>query len=764
MLGLAGLVTCLLPLCARAGLHTFQWVADPEPSPYNTTLIDRGALIVSVPGVAAGEPFGPGDAPMLVDLFFSQPREEYRFTGRIALAARFDGSHLDAGGVEIRLATHSGAGPAEVALRFAGHPDFDAVTTPSATFSGHWRAGNNGADASVRASFVHRAGPTNLRDGVTLLNHPLLNGHPEARFVISKNWHPGGSGGTYDPHEIFVYYNGIDQRWAISRADRRDFVPGSAFNVLIPRDDGRSFRHVTAPANVFANWTWISSPLTDLNPDAELIVTPVLEIAGDRIQTHPIGVWYEEARGAWTIFDQTRAAMPVTTRFNVWVVPEASRHLVHVARAENTGGNLTVLDSPVLNANAHALVQFSQRWLGVYNPNPVGIYANGVGWSLFNQNLGAMPLGAGFNVFDPPLQSAFQIARKGPTAVYIPVELPFTGHQPDTLLLVTQDVTGGEPALNAREMGVTTSIYGTHSVGNLDTSPVPIGTAVNLHAPPVDLATFVHLSAAENLTSNWTRMTHPLLDGRPDARAFATPHANPHNSGELARVSRVFGVWYDGSHWNIFNQDSSAMPPRVSFNVHVAKPTETSFVHRVTAGNTSGSRSRLDHPDLDGNPAARLIVTQNWNPPGSLGVYNDHPAGVRWEPTSARWQIVNLDGADLPLGAAFNVLIPEPVCPDADFDGTCDADDLCPHFAARHNLADIDEDGRGDECECGDANGDGRITVADLVAINDVIFGRRPSRALCDANGDGLCNVNDIVAANRGIFGAELYCERHPAP
>jgi hypothetical protein len=762
MLGLAGLVTCLLPLCARAGLHAFQWAADPDP--YNSTLSDHGTLILNVPGVASGEPFGPGDAPTLVDLVFFQPRETFRFTGRIALAASSDGSHLDAGATEIRLATRSGAGSAEVALRFGAHPEFDAVTTPSASFSGHWRAGPDGADASVRASFVHEARPENLRLGVTLLNHPLLNGHPDARFVISKNWNPGGTSGTYDPHEIFVYYDGINGRWAISRADRRDFLPGSAFNVLIPRDDGRVFRHSTTPANVHVNWTQISHPLTDLNPDARLIVTPVLEFAGHRIQEHPIGVWYDATARAWTIFDQTLAPMAVTTSFNVWVVPEASRSLAHVAGPGNSLAHTTWIGSPLLDANDAALLQFTQNWMGVYNAHPVGVYDRGSEWGLFNQDFASLPPGAAFHVYDPPQQSAFQIARKGPTAVFISIELPLIAHQPDTLLLVTQDATGSEIPLNPREMGVTTSIYGVQSAGNLDSSPVPIGTAVNLHAPPIDLATFVHLTAAENLISNWTRLNHPLLDGRPDARVFVTPHANPHSAGELSRVTRIPGVWYDGLYWNVFNQDRSAMPSRVSFNVHVARAGETSFVHRASAGNTSASRSRLDHPELDGNPAARLIVTQNWNPPGSLGVYNDHPVGVRWDPVSAHWQIVNLDGAALPIGAAFNVLIPEPVCPDADFDGTCDPDDRCPHFAARHNLADIDEDGRGDECECGDANGDGRHTVADIVAINAMIFGHAVTRPLCDANDDGRCDVRDIVAVNRGIFGAPLYCERHPAP
>jgi len=67
-------------------------------------------------------------------------------------------------------------------------------------------------------------------------------------------------------------------------------------------------------------------------------------------------------------------------------------------------------------------------------------------------------------------------------------------------------------------------------------------------------------------------------------------------------------------------------------------------------------------------------------------------------------------------------------------------------------------------CECGDQNGDGRVSVADLVAINEAIF--RPQRAtpLCDTNADDLCDVRDILGANRKIFGKPAYCSRWPAP
>jgi hypothetical protein len=103
---------------------------------------------------------------------------------------------------------------------------------------------------------------------------------------------------------------------------------------------------------------------------------------------------------------------------------------------------------------------------------------------------------------------------------------------------------------------------------------------------------------------------------------------------------------------------------------------------------------------------------------------------------------------------------------DRDCDGVPDALDHCAYYSGDDQSADVDHNGRGDVCECGDQNGDGRVSVSDLVSINLAIFNPTLATPLCDANGDGLCNVNDIVAANIEIFspGNTSTCIFQPAP
>jgi hypothetical protein len=100
-----------------------------------------------------------------------------------------------------------------------------------------------------------------------------------------------------------------------------------------------------------------------------------------------------------------------------------------------------------------------------------------------------------------------------------------------------------------------------------------------------------------------------------------------------------------------------------------------------------------------------------------------------------------------------------------DGDGVAPASDNCPFFANPGQL-DTDEDGRGDDCECGDQNGDGENTVSDLVGVNVAIFNPDLATPLCDANDDGACDVNDLIAVNVEIFSLDntSTCPRQPVP
>jgi hypothetical protein len=101
-------------------------------------------------------------------------------------------------------------------------------------------------------------------------------------------------------------------------------------------------------------------------------------------------------------------------------------------------------------------------------------------------------------------------------------------------------------------------------------------------------------------------------------------------------------------------QAAPTTPPPRSVN----GPTlDTVFVHHSTPENISVNSTYLHGPPTEGNPNAVLVVTQNWNPGGGSGKYNNHPIGVWYDRDRSKWAIFNQDRAAMPVGADFNVAV-----------------------------------------------------------------------------------------------------------
>ena len=170
---------------------------------------------------------------------------------------------------------------------------------------------------------------------------------------------------------------------------------------------------------------------------------------------------------------------------------------------------------------------------------------------------------------------------------------------------------------------------------------------------------FVHQAVSTNVTANWTEITNPLTDGNPNAILFVTPKwGGRYPPAVLSIYNHPIGVWYTGTKWAIFNQDLAGMNTLSDFNVLVLNACPSVFVHRGNSSNTAFHITKIDHPLANDNPNAILLVTQNWNPDGVGGVYNNHPIGVYYN--GSRWAIFNQDFATMPAGASFNVEIRNP--------------------------------------------------------------------------------------------------------
>lgn len=165
-------------------------------------------------------------------------------------------------------------------------------------------------------------------------------------------------------------------------------------------------------------------------------------------------------------------------------------------------------------------------------------------------------------------------------------------------------------------------------------------------------ASFVHRADRENSRGDYTYISDPNIDGDADAIVLASPASEPGTYG------RNIGVWYEPAarQWAIFNQDRAPVAAGSAFRV-VVPQASAGFVHQASLLNTARDYTYLDNRLTNGRPDAVLTVTQNWNPGGGRGVYNDHQIATLYDETIKKWAIYNRDGAPIPEGAAFNVAV-----------------------------------------------------------------------------------------------------------
>jgi hypothetical protein len=175
---------------------------------------------------------------------------------------------------------------------------------------------------------------------------------------------------------------------------------------------------------------------------------------------------------------------------------------------------------------------------------------------------------------------------------------------------------------------------------------------------PANKTVFTHTATDANSRGDYTYISHPAIDGDPNAVVLVVPSTDRKNA-RGASYDHNIGVWYEGVNekkWAIFNQDRAAIPAGRTFQVIIPQASGT-LVHYAKLGNTLGNRTYLNSPLIIGEPDALLTVTQNWNPGGGRGVYNDHPIDVLYDADLRKWAIYNRDGAPMPDGAAFNIAV-----------------------------------------------------------------------------------------------------------
>lgn len=239
-----------------------------------------------------------------------------------------------------------------------------------------------------------------------------------------------------------------------------------------------------------------------------------------------------------------------------------------------------------------------------------------------------------------------------------------TDNEPKDLLFVTA---------NFNATGICGCIYETAPIGvwydsandewavlREDGSAMPTNESFNVLAvPKANSSVFVQTANASNITGDYTLIDSSATNGQPDAQLQVTQNWNPNGKGGTYNPHQI-GVFYNttAAKWAVFNEDGSAMTVGAAFNVMVGqKPSNggKSSVLTTTSSNQDGDTTLISNHETTGNPNNVTFATQNWNPGGTGGTYNDVQTGVWY--TGTREGVFNENQATVPLNASFNILV-----------------------------------------------------------------------------------------------------------
>jgi hypothetical protein len=274
---------------------------------------------------------------------------------------------------------------------------------------------------SQNQMFVHTATAGTISADLSLIDHPDLNGNPNAKLLVSHNWNPPGSVGIYNDNNTGLYYSAGDSKWGVYNENALSIIEDSSYNVYIAQGS-EVFLHIADLANQGSSdaYSVINHPDLNNNPNANIILTTYYNPNSLR-NDHTYGVWYDDIAGRWNIYSEDFATIPLDSAFFVGVSGGLGVSVKHQANAGNISSNWTVIDHPLLNGNPNAVFTFTHNWGTTGEPanvvvdNILGAWYTGTNWAIYIEDgATAFPVDAEFDLFiyDPSLGITENILEK----------------------------------------------------------------------------------------------------------------------------------------------------------------------------------------------------------------------------------------------------------------------------------------------------------------------------------------------------------------
>src|SRR5579859_4627454 len=440
--------------------------------------------------------------------------------------------------------------------------------------------------AGPPAGYIHMSTIANIGGDSTYLDHLALNGDPHAGFLAINNLDPYNAPTGGNHHPLGIWYNNINQRWAIYNDDGASMDQPRAWNVYVPNLDGTLLVHTSALTDTIAERTFINDPRLNGHPEAILFAQHAFNLGGGAgtLYTHTLSVAYDDVRHQWAIANADGTPMPLNRHFLVLDPGPEVVAYQHLTSSDNLHlGNRTTLNHPLLNRNPDALIFVTQNFgtgvtdkadnhnLGVWYDVPCQC------WSFFHEDGALMDTGLLYNVLIIRPRTGFFVhtaTNNNTSFSATQLDNPDLNGNPNAILYVTH---------NWSPPGAPNNVFNDHPIGvkfqtnhwyiyNRDVANMPAGAAFNVYYTGPQGNSFTVSASNTNTTSvRSLRVNSPLLNSQPLTTAVATFNYDP-GSHIGATYAQPVGWRYDNAHdfWEIFNNSGSPFPARLSFNVLAA--------------------------------------------------------------------------------------------------------------------------------------------------------------------------------------------------
>lgn len=265
---------------------------------------------------------------------------------------------------------------------------------------------------------------------------------------------------------------------------------------------------------------------------------------------------------------------------------------VHTATAANSAGHITYIDHPDLNGNPGARLAYSHVWNpggsgGVYNDNIMGLWYDGSNWALFNEDTSVSFVdGSSFNIYigqgTEIIEHIASVANQGSLASYSVVDHPSLNGNPNANVVISNywNPAGVYNNFNYGfwyDDGIDRWIIYTESLAD-----IPIDSAFFITVNGDSAANYRHVADAGNISGNWTALSHPLLDGNPDAAIVFSHNWGISGNSSNVIVDKKLAVWYTGANWAIYTEDQSAFPENAEFDIIIEDSPLSTTTNRIT--------------------------------------------------------------------------------------------------------------------------------------------------------------------------------------